>query len=170
MTAHTVMGFYFLLKYLSPTAVGDGKSKDVVIIYSTQKGHLMGYTHYWRNVNTITEENIDVINRIINRYEAESDKKIVNGLREKGTQPEVSTELIAFNGEEEQGCETLYIEPGKKGFNCCKTKYRKYDAVVCAVLLYLEQQGVIEELDSDGDMAYSNEWLTAKALLNRALA
>lgn len=130
----------------------------------------MGYTHYWRKVNDITEEHVDAINRIINRYEAESGKKIVNGLGETGTQPEVSTELIAFNGEEEQGCETLYLEPGEKSFDCCKTKHRKYDAVVCAVLLYLEQQGVIEELPSDGDMERSDEWLTAKALLNRALA
>lgn len=130
----------------------------------------MGYTHYWSKVNDITEEHVNAINRIINLYEAETGKKIVNGLREKGTQPEVSTELIAFNGEEEQGCEALYLEPGEKSFDCCKTKLRKYDAVVCAVLLYLEQQDVIEELYSEGDMECSEEWRAAKALLGRALA
>lgn len=135
-----------------------------------KKGYIMGYTHYWKKINDVTEEHVDVINRIINLYEAESGKKIVNGLREKGTQPEVSTELIAFNGEGEEGCETLYIEPGKKSFDCCKTKHLKYDEVVSAVLLYLEQQGVIEELDSDGDMESSDKWLIAKALINRALA
>lgn len=130
----------------------------------------MGYTLYWKKVNEITEEHVDVINQIINHYEAKSGKKIVNGLGEAGTQPEVSTELIAFIGEEEQSFETLYIKPGEENSQFYKTNRRKYDAVVCAVLLYLEQQGVIEGLDSDGDMDNEEEWVTAKALLDRALA
>lgn len=128
----------------------------------------MGYTHYWKKVNEITDEHVDFVNRIIDLYEKESGKKIVNGLGEEGTHPTVTTELISLNGEEDQGCETLYLKPGEEGLQFCKTDRRKYDAVVCAVLLYLEQQGVIEGLDSDGDMDNEEEWVTAKALLDRA--
>lgn len=142
-----------------------------IVAYNFTEGlRHIGYTHYWKKVNEITDEHVDFVNRIIDLYEKESGKKIVNGLGEEGTHPTVTTELISLNGEEDQGCETLYLKPGEEGLQFCKTNRRKYDAVVCAVLLYLEQQGVIEELDSDGDMDNEEEWVTAKALLDRALA
>ena len=130
----------------------------------------MGYTHYWRKVNDITEEHVDAINSIINRYEKETGKKIVNDLGEAGTQPLITTDLVALNGEEDESCEALYLKPHQKGFQFCKTNRRSYNEVVCAVLAYLDDQGVIKGLDSDDDIERGEEWITAKNLLHRALA
>lgn len=106
---------------------------------------------------------MDVVHQIIDLYEEESGKKIVNGRGEEGTQSTVTTELVSLNGEDD-GCETLSLKPGEGGF--FKTDRREYDSVVGAILLYLQYYGAIEGVSSDGDMR-GEEWNPARALMDK---
>src|SRR6185503_422100 len=71
---------------------------------------------------------------------------LVDGSGTPGTQPEFTTDHISLNGPDpDESYETFRIEraPQPRGwkdeaskgiFNCCKTEYRPYDAVVVSIL------------------------------------
>jgi hypothetical protein len=64
--------------------------------------------------------------------------KIVGGLAEPGTEPEISRSRIVFNGEEESGYETFALFRRVGGHGFCKTGFseiHKYDLLVKAVLI-----------------------------------
>ena len=78
-----------------------------------------------------------------------------------GTLPDVNKKFISFNGVEDDGHETLYIELVSTGrmdkgdklvFNFCKTVEKPYDKVVVAVLVALKQHFPATKVSSDGGM------------------
>ena len=110
----------------------------------------MGFTRYWNRTEApITEEFVNEVNAIIENCIS----KGIGICGWDGTgKPEVSTEIISFNGNGEKGLdhETLLI--GKEtGFNFCKTAYKPYDYAVREVLRVAERYGIITDVRSDGE-------------------
>jgi len=103
----------------------------------------MGYTHYFELKEELTEEVLNDVRRVLNKYpelrfECDSDEP-----------PVVSREYIRFNGVGEDGYETFYVEPFRREF--CKTNREFYDLPVCEVLLVLKYYyGDSFDLSSDG--------------------
>src|ERR1035441_310136 len=98
----------------------------------------MGYTHYWRTATSgIPATRWDRICQDVRRlfrnlpegvkiaWEDDQPKKC----------PEVSKDLIRFNGVNGEGYETFYIERMGEKFAFCKTARQPYDIVVCGVLI-----------------------------------
>lgn len=119
----------------------------------------MGYTHYWRQSQTITPELVDAVNKVI----AESGIPLRKEYDLPGTQPEVSIDRIRFNGVDEDGHETFYFRAGS-GFDFCKTQHKPYDVVVTAVLTLVSHFG-LATISSDGD---ASEWRRGVDLAIRA--
>jgi hypothetical protein len=85
--------------------------------------------------------------------------------------PEVSNEIIRFNGVNDEGHETFIFFKKKpeericsdksRYFYFCKTARKPYDLAVCLVLLSLAQHAPKSvELGSDGD--WEHEWTDAR--------
>jgi hypothetical protein len=92
--------------------------------------------------------------------------------------PEVTDELIRFNGIGSNGHETFHLpktmEPGhpstgkKYRSNFCKTARKPYDAVVCAILLSMHKHAPgAWDIASDGDL-HDEEWLAGVELFRQA--
>jgi hypothetical protein len=108
----------------------------------------MGYTHYW-NSKGFTDEQWE---------EACARAKSILQFTDIPVQwecdveapPEVSHEMIRFNGVEEDGYETFIVTPTQKiGF--CKTARSPYDKVVVAMLTMLSEVNPNFTWTSDGD-------------------
>jgi hypothetical protein len=139
----------------------------------------MGYTHYWYQKRDLTESewisvvyNVGVIVTTAKRRGI----SLCNGVGEKGTEPSFNVEEIMFNGDESKGedHETMVInrkcppkEPWqrRRGFGFCKTARKPYDAVVVAVLIFLDTLGA-HEISSDGE---AEEWVDGLDLAREAL-
>jgi hypothetical protein len=100
--------------------------------------------------------------------------KIVGGLGEPGTEPEISRSRIVFNGEEESGYETFALFRRVGGHGFCKTGFseiHKYDLLVKAVLIAADDRApYCWRITSD---SFDFEWAAAQAfaqeVLNRKL-
>lgn len=112
----------------------------------------MGYTHYWgfRQAPTKAEwkKAIDLCKKIIKAcnvpVQFEYDVKKT---------PELSEDLIRFNGVEDDGHETFYVQPIVSDFNFCKTARKPYDLVVCACLIAMKKTfGDKMWVHSDGEL------------------
>lgn len=100
----------------------------------------MGYTHYWELKDGITQETFakwaEGVKAIV---ETAVDAGISLGNGHGVDEPEVSENLVCFNGTAENGHETFGIEYGDTEYNFCKTAQKPYDAVVTASLIYAKQ-------------------------------
>lgn len=126
----------------------------------------MGYTHYfeqkaeveprrWHDVAARAKRIIDAAPCEIRREYDESEP------------PTVTADLIRFNGADDAGYETFYLERSSVGFHFCKTDRRPYDAVVVAILLVLDKYAPgCHDIASDGRAA---SWEAGKALAESAL-
>jgi len=125
--------------------------------YKLKTKNIMGYTHYWTfRPQYLKKEQVDTIvkgvNKIISNYPT---IKIVDGLGEKDTQPDINTDYIQLNGCEKQGYETFHIdlEKEKYSFNFCKTAHQDYDIIICQILILLGEiisDDIIFSFSSDG--------------------
>lgn len=130
----------------------------------------MGYTHYYYQKKNIPQKKWEQIaidtmkvvefcedSGIELRYECDVDKA-----------PEISDDMIRFNGDGNEGHETFIIFKKKpsseswqknsdKYFYFCKTAHKPYDIAVGLVLLVVNKhtKGVLE-ISSDGD--WESEW------------
>jgi hypothetical protein len=76
--------------------------------------------------------------------------------------PEFSADTIHFNGKEPDDYESFVLNPGASSFEFCKTQFRPYDRLVCAVLIAAKHRlGDGIEISSDGDWS---EWADGLAL------
>ena len=111
----------------------------------------MGYTHYWELLSSVDETAwariCDAAKRILS--EATSMGIPLQWESDVDAMPEVSTEMIRFNGVEEDGHETFLVTPNPK-WDFCKTARKPYDTVVVAMLCMLEQLAEFS-WSSDGD-------------------
>ena len=143
------------------------------------EGTVVGYTHYWYrpvnnagSVHQYTELRMDAA-RIISTA-------MDGGIEVRGPfgvgQPQFSEERFAFNGDKENDFwhetfswkryPTLHdyeVAEGKtETFDFCKTAYKPYDAVVCAVLIRAKEiYGDLVRVKSDGNWG---EWASGRKL------
>ena len=90
----------------------------------------MGYTHYWAikdkpmpaQWDKVLSAKNDITQYVITNYDIP--------LEDHST-----TSCIHLNGVGQDSCETFFLEPEIKDFNCCKTNGRPYDKVVVAILI-----------------------------------
>lgn len=132
----------------------------------------MGYTHYFEQKSAIPEDVWKAICADVEKL-VESQSGVLCYEYDNAEQPpEVSVEsgVIQFNGKEDYGHETFYLNKNRSGFNFCKTNYKPYDLSVCAMLLILaEHASDYFSLSSDGDIDSDFEEAIAlyKSLYNK---
>lgn len=138
----------------------------------------MGYTHYFTQRRELTEEEWSQLCAVTRTIIAQSGVSIRNGWGEG--EPEISPDRIALNGDEDkdEAYETFsltrqidkdnlsyYEGDGGGWFDFCKTQYRPYDVVVCAVLLAVTEIAPgAYSVSSDGNMQ-GEDWQPARELL-----
>lgn len=128
----------------------------------------MGYTHYWYQPKNkpIAPDVWALIVSDVQKVLNEASAILLREYDEPGTKPEVTADLIAFNGVGNAGHETFYFERAPKQpdyqskkpeiFNSCKTANKSYDTVVCACLIIIAHHaGDAVLVKSDGDI---NDW------------
>lgn len=137
----------------------------------------MGYTHYWYQDTKLDDAKFAAAALDIEKVLAVTEVPLAGGMGDEGTKPEVGPKRISFNGVDEDGHETLYVEPTAEKpsyqdqsepqvFNFCKTARKPYDEVVIASLAVLKHHlGDAIRVSSDG---YFSEWETGLALAKRA--
>lgn len=124
----------------------------------------MGYTHYWRlrdSEDAIRKQYLEALPRI--RKIVATYRDILQRDYDDTAEPEVSEEMIWFNGIDEDGHETFVFKPGVVEFAFCKTARKEYDLPVCLCLLVLDTCIEKLSLSSDGfDESYVDvEWVEA---------
>lgn len=152
----------------------------------------MGYTHYWRRSKDLTQdqweriaqETLDIIVRHCDKkrivlawdYDApvEPQPSLWGGPKMLPKPPEVTPDIIRFNGWKDEGHETFYftrVKPespswdpeAKESFDFCKTARKPYDLAVCLVLLSLIRHASDSvQVSSDGD--WDHEWKDARVV------
>ena len=99
----------------------------------------MGYSNYWYQKRAFTDAEWSEIKDYLSRIYAEHHNII--------SLSENSDEVLQFNGQGSQSCETFTLhkniqEPRYEDenviFNCCKTRQHPYDEVVWKVLKFIK--------------------------------
>lgn len=113
----------------------------------------MGYTHYWEAEKGFNKEALRAAIKDMGDI-VKDNKDILAGWDGSGD-PEVSEEVVRFNGIGSHSHETFSVEESWDGdFNFCKTARKPYDKVVVACLVVLKHHldgGV--RISSDGEGA-----------------
>jgi hypothetical protein len=98
----------------------------------------MGYTHYFRQHRHASPEQWSAIckefNKLLNAV-AVSQTLPIQLESDDPRAPRVDSEVIAFNGIDGEGCETMMLRRCGSGFDFCKTRRERYDRFVVALLL-----------------------------------
>lgn len=145
----------------SPWGEGNGRE---------HKGDLViGYTHYYYQNKSFTQKQWEKISLdALDALAYCEKKKIVLAYEYDGPKaPEVSNDMIRFNGWKDEGHETFIIErkcpkaqpwiESKQYFGFCKTAYKPYDLAVGLVLLVAASHAPKTiEVSSDGD--WDGDW------------
>jgi hypothetical protein len=106
----------------------------------------MGYTHYWRQPEMVDADKFAAFTKNVALIIKTADDAGIP----LGGSPEVSENVIAFNGFANFGYESFILENGEE-FSFCKTGQRPYDAVVTATLIQLKRElGDAFTVTSDG--------------------
>lgn len=116
----------------------------------------MGYTHRWKLNGELSEAVLKDIQLVVNKY-----RDLIQYEADDDRDPEVSPNMIRFNGIGNDSYETFLVEPHKQDF--CKTGRRPYDIAVCEVLLVLKHHFRDNfELESDGFWVTEGDFLKDK--------
>jgi len=139
----------------------------------------MGYTHYCHRVPELDEAQFLLAARDCEKVCNDSGVKIAFEYDQVDKAPEFSNDLICFNGIEDDGHETFYIErifkteslqekdDNGKYFSFCKTDHKPYDLCVTACLIvfkYYFEDDVAISTDGEND-----DWLKARNLCQKVL-
>ena len=147
----------------------------------------MGYTHYFKRQRNISNEEA---NSLFKAY-AVGVEKIVQKAHERGIAiadrfgerigVEILDDYIAFNGLDEESCETFLVRampepynPERRWedqdweFNFCKTRHLPYDEVVTACLILMKDvYGSRVKISSDGE--WELDWTEGRELYESAI-
>lgn len=113
----------------------------------------MGYTHYWRQPLGIPAAAWALIQADAAKLIAASPVKLAFDYDETDKAPACSAEEIRFNGLGDDGHETFMLTPDAEDFEFCKTAFKPYDLVVCAVLACAAEHTGKIAVSSDGDVS-----------------
>jgi len=132
----------------------------------------MGYTHYWDSQpgeydSVAFSAFVDHVRKVLDATTVAVAGPDGNG------KPEITNELVAFNGAADESCEALHItrvvvaeDDPSLVFNFCKTDWQPYDSIVTAtLLLYRHQFPESIKLSSDGE---PEEWENGRVLAQTA--
>ena len=116
----------------------------------------MGYTHYWNNKPSFSENSRPWKSFIKDTQNLLLAPKSLELVRQEFNLPDmipiVDNDRVVFNGIGEDGHETFAISrEGTSDFNFCKTAYKPYDKIVTAVLSLAKYHLVVPSISSDGD-------------------
>jgi hypothetical protein len=131
----------------------------------------MGYTHYWDHPAHSSQDwsaFVADVKRIF-AYAKASNIPLAAGSGSLNTKPIANAGVVAFNGVAPEDYESFVLQPQPTEFDFCKTAYRPYDEVVCAVLWRAKTVLPGFNLRSDGAFD-SDAWKAGIALLDEALA
>jgi len=111
----------------------------------------MGYTHYWRQPETVDADKFAAFTKKVAMIiRVADDAGIPLGDVMGQGSPDLSATMVSFNGFAQFGNESFVLENGEE-FSFCKTGQRPYDAVVTAVLICLKKEfGSAFQVSSDG--------------------
>ncbi len=118
----------------------------------------MGYTHYWK---TKQDANSETFAALADDAAALADAFGRDALSSEDG-PEFMSERIWFNGAEPDDYETFVLVPRATHFTFCKTQFKPYDRLVCAVLIAAKHHlgdGIVVSSDGDWD-----EWAPGRDL------
>ena len=110
----------------------------------------MGYTHYWTPKEVEQKTWNEFLKDAKKLYNALPDKSIISYNGDAKEKPLFRNDEIFFNGVEDKSHETFFIAPNESEWNFCKTAYKPYDLLVCAILI-LAHDRLGYEVSSDGD-------------------
>ena len=111
----------------------------------------MGYTHYWKNTDTIDDSTWEAITTAAQKIIDESEVRLAWEHDEPSRAVEINATTIRFNGVGEDGHETFLITRDAEEFGFCKTAQKPYDEVVVAMLQLCAVYAPGFSWTSDGD-------------------
>jgi hypothetical protein len=129
----------------------------------------MGYTHYFPQQRGFSRQEWVAISLAAEEIIRVGDVPICAEYDEPATRPRIGPDLIAFNGEGDDGHETFWLErvmPAER-YQFCKTAEKPYDVVVTALLIAVEAiaPGALA-IHSDGG---PDDWQAGLVLASRAI-
>ena len=135
----------------------------------------MGYTHNWNRDRAMTDvawANMRGHVRMIEATAMAEGIALANGFGSEDTTPLWNNTpedgYHYMNGMADHRCETFALDQQGGGSMSCKTNRMPYDAVVVAILCYLDAEWptCFRDIESDG---WRDEWENGLALAKRAL-
>lgn len=126
----------------------------------------MGYTHYWRNPQGFTNDQWKLARELADAIIRVSSVPVQYEY-DVSDPPRIDDGAIRFNGVDEDGHETFFVQYGPREFEFCKTARKPYDEIVVAMLFMLEHVNPSFSWSSDGD---SEDHQGGYDLLQRAIA
>jgi len=125
----------------------------------------MGYTHYWVRSEEIPQENWDAIIKCVKHLYKKLPKGLIQREWNDSKAPVANEKEIRFNGVDEDGHETFFVQRSDTGFNFCKTACKPYDLAVTAALSIIKHYaGDFVEVSSDGE---AEEWAESNDLVKK---
>ena len=123
----------------------------------------MGYTHYWKLGQKPTPAQWKRFTTAVSKI-VELSNVQVQFEYDEASPPQIDDERVRFNGVDEDGHETFFIEPEDVEFNFCKTAHKDYDEIVVACLIAAANILPGFSWRSDGD---AEEHVRGRALAGR---
>ena len=127
----------------------------------------MGYCHEYYFLKEVDEFDIDLLDKVGRVINSFYKKGVICKSRNVLNEPIVNKRMIRFNGI--KGCEDFILTPNTKQYHFTKTNLRKYDLVVCIVILLTKiKYKNLFYFDCDG--FYTGElynWLKAIKYVNK---
>jgi len=127
----------------------------------------MGYTHYFTTKKNITLNQMKSISNDFRKIVPKLDVKLLHEYDRPDTTPEISEDVIIFNGAGEDGHETFVLDRTTFDFSFCKTAQKPYDLAVttCLVIAKHYLKGEID-ISSDGG---AEDWKQAIDICKKEL-
>lgn len=123
----------------------------------------MGYTHYWYGNRPFTAAEWMNIQSDAHKLLNPQPIKVLLEYDQPGTVPEIANDVIAFNGDGDEGHETFWFQREPDDFQFCKTAAKPYDVLVTAMLIVSHKRAPDAlRISSDGGI---EDWADGLALV-----
>lgn len=137
----------------------------------------MGYTHYFYTKPELDKKQFKAFAKDVKALIAKANVPLAFEHNETDKSPEITDEVVRFNGHGEDGHETFmltretpvasYMENKKEAFEFCKTARKPYDKYVTACLLLAKKHfGNDIRLSSDGEV---EDWVEGQEIVKEVL-
>ena len=135
----------------------------------------MGYTHYFYTKPTLDAGQFKLLAKDVKKLLKGDDNILCFEYDKPKQKPQVTDELIRFNGKLEDGHETFYLSRitpvsdycsnKEMAFAFCKTAHKPYDVYVTAVLILAKNRlGSDIRVSSDGQLV---DWNAGQQLVEK---